>query len=79
VAGEGARTEARGSASAVPAALSRFDVWTADAAIANGVITLERNQVLRGARRAEIAATVTLSDSPKVVFAAPKEAQAARR
>ncbi|MGC9223888.1 MAG: AsmA family protein [Terracidiphilus sp.] len=52
----------------VPAPISRFDRWTADATIADGVITLDRNVVIAGSRKQSVAATVTLADPPAVSF-----------
>lgn len=57
----------------VPAALGRFDTWTADAAIANGALTLDQNRISTGAHKQSVAATVTFGDPPKVSFAAPKQ------
>ncbi|MFY9855608.1 MAG: AsmA family protein [Terracidiphilus sp.] len=61
----------------VPSALARFDRWTADAEIANGALTLKDNQAKRGAHTAPVQATVTLADSPKVTFSAPKSTSVA--
>ena len=63
----------------VPAALGRFDRWTADAIIANGAIELGENQVVTGARKRSVEATITFGDPPTVNFPAPKEAVARRR
>jgi hypothetical protein len=63
---------------AVPPALARFDRWTAEADIANGVITLKTNQVLQGSHKRTVGATLTLGDPPKLSFSAPKETQARR-
>jgi hypothetical protein len=52
----------------VPPALTHFDRWTADAEIANGVLTLKENQVKRGAHTTPVQAAVTLADPPKVAF-----------
>jgi len=57
----------------VPAALGRFDRWTGDAAIADGGLTLDQNQVSAGAHKQSVQATVTFGDPPKVSFAAPKQ------
>ncbi len=62
----------------IPAALARFDRWTADAAITDGTITLGENQVQRGFHKRAVEGTLTLGDPPKVSFAAPKETQARR-
>jgi len=56
----------------LPAALAHFDRWIADADIANGAVTLTKNQVESGARKSPVQATVTWGDPPKVVFGAPK-------
>jgi hypothetical protein len=69
----------RGTVAAVsglPPALARFDRWTGDAAIANGALTLQENQVKRGDRTARVQATVPLSDPPKIAFVLPKAAPA---
>jgi hypothetical protein len=62
----------------VPAALARFDRWTANAEIANGALTLKENQVKRGARTTPVQAAITLADPPKVTFPASKPAQPRR-
>ena len=60
------------SPAALPAALARFDRWTADAEIADGAVTLKQNQVELGAHKSPVEATVTFGDPPKTVFGAPK-------
>ncbi len=66
------------SASApIPPALARFDRWTADAEIANGVLTLTDNQAKRGSRAEPVQASITLADPPKVAFPEPKPVPAA--
>jgi len=60
-----------------PAALSRFDRWTADADIADGAITLKQNQVLNGARKLAVAGSATFGDPPRVTFGEPQEIRAA--
>jgi hypothetical protein len=62
-----------------PAVLARFDRWTADASIANGLVTLKPNLVERAGHRSTVAATVTLADPPIVRFDAPKEVVAKQR
>jgi len=57
----------------VPAALGRFNAWTAEANLANGGLTLDQNLVSAGARKQSVQATVTFSDPPAVSFAAPKQ------
>jgi len=67
----------KGSVSGVaPAALAHFDHWTADAAIANGAITLQQNQVQKATQSAAVEASATFGSPAKVAFAAPKEAPA---
>jgi hypothetical protein len=56
----------------VPPALARFDRWTADAEIANGVLLLKENQVKHGAHTTPVQASVTLADPPEVAFPASK-------
>jgi len=63
----------------VPAALGRFEKWTADATIANGAITVKQSDVQNGARKRTVAATITFGDPPTVSFTAPKEAAAKRK
>ncbi|MGA3264988.1 MAG: AsmA family protein [Terracidiphilus sp.] len=70
---------ASSAAAPVPAALARFDRWTADAEIANGAITLKQNQVQQGVRKRAVEAAVTLGDPPKVTFAAPIETHPKKR
>ena len=60
----------------VPAALGRFDGWTADADLANGGLTLDHNVVSAGAHKQSVQATVTFGDPPVVSFEAPKQAAA---
>ena len=63
----------------VPKELSRFDRWVADAAIANGAVTLRQNQVQQGANTSETDATITFGDPPIVRFGATTVGDAARR
>jgi hypothetical protein len=63
----------------IPAALSRFDRWTGDAAIANGGLTLDQSLILVGTRKQSVQATVTFGDPPVVIFAAPKQLAAKTR
>ena len=62
-----------------PAVLARFDDWTGDAAIDNGTITLEKNQVANGSRKGSVTGTLILGNPPKVRFVVPKDTRAARR
>ena len=61
----------------VPAALARFDRWTADATIADGNIQLGQNQIISGSRKRSVEATITFGDPPQLSFPAPKETRAA--
>lgn len=63
----------------VPAALARFDRWTADAAIANGAISLQKNVVLHGARRSSVAGTAVLDYPPRVTFTPASDTRTAKR
>jgi hypothetical protein len=67
-----------GASDTIPAALARFDRWTADAAIANGMVTLQDNQVQQGSRKQAVEGSLTLGEPPKVSFVLPKETQAQR-
>ncbi len=57
--------------SLLPPSVAHFDSWTADAEIANGVLTLKDNQVKRGVRMVSLQPTVTLAIPPKIVSSAP--------
>ncbi len=59
--------------------LTRFDHWTADAVIANGKISLGTNQVVQGSHKRSLDAAVTLAETPRVTFAAPKPELAKKR
>jgi hypothetical protein len=63
----------------VPEALGRFDRWTADAVIADGVLTVDQSLVTAGAHKQSVQATVTFADPPVVSFAAPKQTAAKQR
>jgi hypothetical protein len=62
-----------GAAGLVPAALARFDRWTADAEIANGTLTLKQNQVKRGAQSSSVEAKAVLGAGAKASFVTTKE------
>jgi AsmA family/AsmA-like C-terminal region len=62
-----------------PAALARFDRWTADATIANGDIQLGQNLITSGFRKQSVEATITFGDPPQLSFPAPKETRAEGR
>ncbi len=72
----GNQPSAASKAGPVPAALGRFDRFTADASIADGAITLGENQVVSGARKRSVDATITFGDPPIITFPAPKETHA---
>jgi hypothetical protein len=72
-------TATASAAETSPAPLARFDRWTADSEIANGKITLGKNEVAQGGRKRAVDASVTLVESPKVSFAAPKTAPTRKR
>jgi hypothetical protein len=58
-----------------PAAVARFDRFTGDANIANGALTLGKNQVQRGVRKSSVEATVTFAVPAKVEFGPPPKSQ----
>lgn len=62
-----------------PAELAHFALWTGDAGIAQGAITVEQNTVTQGANRLTVLATVPLANPPHIRFAAPGPGAAAKR
>ena len=64
-----------GGAAAIPAALARFDRWTADADVANGAITLKDNQTQQRSHKSGVEGSLTFGTPAKISFAAPKEPQ----
>lgn len=65
----GAITEpSQSTKQAVPAALGRFDQWSADATIANGGITLGQNSVTASGHTEPVEATVRFGEPPSVRF-----------
>jgi uncharacterized protein involved in outer membrane biogenesis len=68
-----AAAKAPAKSGAVPAALARFDSFSADAAISGGAISLGQNQFVSGANKQSVAASVTIADTPTVSFPAAKE------
>ncbi len=60
----------------IPAALARFDRWTADASIADGALDLGVNQVISGSSKRSVSAAIAFGDPPKISFPAQKETQA---
>jgi hypothetical protein len=65
--------------STVPAELSKFDNWNADAEIAHGAIALGKNQVVRGKHTVTVAASAKLASPAVVKFAAAAPAKGAGR
>jgi uncharacterized protein involved in outer membrane biogenesis len=63
----------------VPAALSRFDQWSADAEIANGAITLKQSETQRGVNKTLIQASAVFGAPAKVSFAPAEPAQQAKK
>jgi hypothetical protein len=63
----------------IPKVLSRFDRWVADAAIANGAVTLNQNQIQQGTNSSGTDATITFGVPPTVRFGAANVSDAARR
>ena len=63
----------------IPPALTRFDRWTADAEIANGMIAIKPSQAQQGSRKHAVEAAITLADPPVATFPAPKETVAKKR
>ena len=62
---------------AIPASLTRFDDWSADAEIAGNAVTLGENTAGVGKRTTTIkSSAITFGDPPKVTFSAPKGATA---
>jgi AsmA family len=50
----------------IPKALSHFERWNGDAAIAEGMVSLKESEIRQGAHSANAEATITLEDAPKV-------------
>jgi hypothetical protein len=71
----GPAAQSDGALSAEPL---RFDKWTADAAIDNGKIALQKNQMVEGKSTHAVQATVTLGQPPTVTFGGSGETQAER-
>ena len=63
----------------IPAALVRFDRWTADASIANGAIRLGQNTAIAGGSKRSVEATITFGHPPQLSFPAPKPARSEKR
>lgn len=65
--------------SPVPAALSKFDEWTADAEIAHNQITLGKNRIVKGKREASADGSAAFGTPAAVTFAAPAPAKRTAR
>jgi len=78
-AANGRGSPAARAADTAPQALAHFDRWTADAAIAGGAVTLQKNEVRRGARRASVTAHVTFGAPPGTDFASARPADTAHK
>ena len=68
-----------GSSITVPLVLAKFDHWTGEGDIANGVLTIQKSLVQRGPHASMADFTITLSTTPAVTFATPKPAVPSRR
>jgi hypothetical protein len=68
-----------GSSAAPPPALAKFDHWTGEGDIANGVLTIQKSLVQQGPRTSTPEATITLGNPLVITFAAPKLATAFER
>ncbi len=62
----------------IPVPLARFDRWTGDATIANGVITLNQNRVQQGSRSYPVDGSLTFGEPPRVAFPEPRPVTAKR-
>jgi hypothetical protein len=54
---------------AVPPLLTRFDQWSADAAVEDGGLIFKENNVRQGARKGSVSASIKFGDPPTVSFA----------
>lgn len=68
-----------GSSAAVPPVLAKFDHWTGEGDIADGVLTIQKSLVQRGPHASVADFTITLSTPPTVTFGTPKPAAPSRR
>jgi hypothetical protein len=75
----GGQVAAASKTASVPPALVHFDRWAADAAIANGTITLGQNQVQRGGQQRAVEGALTFGEPAKASFTAPRETQTEKR
>jgi hypothetical protein len=63
----------------IPPALTRFDRFTGDAAIANGAMTLSKTEVRHGGRKSEVEAAVTFGIPAQTTFGPPADIHSANR
>jgi hypothetical protein len=56
----------------------RFERWTGDAEIASGTIAVKQNQMLEGARKQRVDASVQLADPPTFTVVPSRETRAER-
>ena len=61
-----------------PAALARFDRWSAEAEIGSGSIVLKQNDVTSGSKKSAVEGSVSLTIPAKASFVLPKDAHAKR-
>ncbi len=66
-------------AAPIPAALGRFDRFTADANIADGAIQLGQNQIVDGSRKKSVQAMIGFGNPPVVSFPAARQLAARQR
>ncbi len=64
----GAIAAAVASRTTFPPALTRFDHWTADAAVASGSITFGQNQVRQAGHTHSVRGALTFANPPKITF-----------
>ncbi len=70
---------AGGSSAALPPVLAKFDHWTGEGSIANGVLTIQKSLIQQGSRASTSDAIIKLANPPVVTFATPKPATASKR
>lgn len=63
----------------LPPALVRFDEWSGEVKIADGVVKLGQNEVRMGERKSPIKGEIKLVNPPRMTFAMPTETAAAKR
>ena len=69
---QGSITGHAGSSSAPPAGLAKFDHWTGEGSIANGVVSIQKSLVQQGPRTSTAEATITLATPAVIAFTPPK-------